>query len=386
MHALRQTIALTGSAIRSIPSRLGASLVTVIGVTTVMAVLVALLSLGEGVQYLAGKNVRADRVAVLSRGAASAPNSILPRDWIATLSDAPGIKKDPQGKPLGTAGTLVQVDVVTKDNQRGNVYLIGMTNPLVYPELRIHAGRFYQPGVHEIIVSKAVRDKYKNMDIGGQISLRGSPWKVVGVFEDVGGFFDLNVFADSESVLSAFGRNAFQQFVAVLDSPAAFAKFKQSVTSNPTLTVDVKTEAESRQDTVKGLKGLLDFISYFVGGLMAIGAACGALSSLYAAVDARRREIATLRAIGFGSGPVVLSVLVEGMVLAVPAAFLGALIAWVLFNGNVVSTVGLTFPLAVTPHLVLVSLFWSLTIALIGGFLPAIRAADLPVATALRAT
>ncbi len=386
MHELRQTMALTGSAIRSIPNRLGASLVTVVGVTTVMAVLVALLSLGEGVKYLAGRNVRADRVVVLSRGAASAPNSILPRDAIGKLSDAPGVKKDPQGKPLATAGTLVQVDVVTKDTQRGNVYLVGMTNPLVYPEIRIRAGRFYQPGVHEIIVSKAVRDKYKNMDIGGEVSLRGSPWKVVGVFEDTGGFFDLNVFADAESVLSAFGRNAFQQFVVILDSPASFETFRKAVTTDPSLSVDVKTEADSRQETVKGFKGLLDFISYFVGGLMAMGAACGALSSLYAAVDSRRREIATLRAIGFGSGPVVVSVLAEGMVLAIPAALLGALIAWLLFNGNVVSTVGLTFPLAVTPHLVVVSLFWSLTIALIGGFLPAVRAADMPVATALRAT
>ncbi len=386
MHELRQTMALTGSAIRSIPNRLGASLVTVVGVTTVMAVLVALLSLGEGVKYLAGRNVRADRVVVLSRGAASAPNSILPRDAIGKLSDAPGVKKDPQGKPLATAGTLVQVDVVTKDTQRGNVYLVGMTNPLVYPEIRIRAGRFYQPGVHEIIVSKAVRDKYKNMDIGGEVSLRGSPWKVVGVFEDTGGFFDLNVFADAESVLSAFGRNAFQQFVVILDSPASFETFREAVTTDPSLSVDVKTEADSRQETVKGFKGLLDFISYFVGGLMAMGAACGALSSLYAAVDSRRREIATLRAIGFGSGPVVVSVLAEGMVLAIPAALLGALIAWLLFNGNVVSTVGLTFPLAVTPHLVVVSLFWSLTIALIGGFLPAVRAADMPVATALRAT
>jgi putative ABC transport system permease protein len=133
------------------------------------------------------------------------------------------------------------------------------------------------------------------------------------------------------------------------------------------------------------MRNLLDFVSYFIGGLMAIGAACGALSSLYAAVDSRTREIATLRALGFGCGPVVISVLTEGLLLALPAALLGATIAWMLFNGNVVSTAGLTFPLAVTPHLVAVSLTWALGIALVGGLLPAIRAAAMPIATALRA-
>jgi putative ABC transport system permease protein len=379
-------MALTATALRSIPNRLGASLVTVIGVTTVMAVLVALLSLGEGVRYLAGKNVRQDRAVVLSRGAVSAPQSFLTREALANISQAAGVKKDPQGKPLATAGTLVQVDVVTRDNQRGNVFLVGMTNRAVYPEIRILEGRFYQTGVHELIVSKSVRERYRDCDIGGHIKLRGYDWTVVGVFEDTGGFFDLNVFGDAETVLSAFGRNGFQQAVVVLDSAAAFDTFKKAVTTDPALSADVQTEAENRLKTIQQLKGLLDFVSYFVGGLMAIGAVCGALSSLYAAVDARRREIATLRAIGFNSGPVVISVLVEGMALAIPAALLGALIAWLLFNGNVVSTVGLTFPLAVTPHLVVISLFWALTIALIGGLLPALRAADLPVATALRAT
>jgi putative ABC transport system permease protein len=133
------------------------------------------------------------------------------------------------------------------------------------------------------------------------------------------------------------------------------------------------------------LKGLLDFISYFVGGIMAIGAICGALASLYAAVDARRREIATLRAIGFGSGPVVFSVLAESLTLALPSALLGAGIAWFLFNGHQVAAVGLTFPLTITFHSLQISIFWSLAIALVGGFLPAIRAARMPVATALRA-
>jgi len=134
------------------------------------------------------------------------------------------------------------------------------------------------------------------------------------------------------------------------------------------------------------LNSLLDFVAYFVGTVMARGAIFGALNSLYASVDARRREIATLRAIGFNSGPIIVSVLLEGMLLALPGAFLGALVAWVLFNGNVVDVAGLIFKLTVTPRLLMISIFWALTIGLIGGSLPAMRAARLPVATALRAT
>jgi len=172
MHPLRQIIALTASAIGSIPSRVGASLVTVIGVATVMAVLVALLSLGEGVTYLAGKNVRQDRAVALSKGAAAA-NSFLTRENIAIIGDAPGVKKDEHGKPLVTAGTLVQVDLITNDSQRGNVFLIGFTNPAVYPEIRVVEGRYYKPGLHELIVSQSVRDRYRDTGIDGHIQLHG---------------------------------------------------------------------------------------------------------------------------------------------------------------------------------------------------------------------
>ena len=152
------------------------------------------------------------------------------------------------------------------------------------------------------------------------------------------------------------------------------------------MAVEVKTSAQSMQDTFGQLNSLLDFVAYFVGTVMASGAIFGALNSLYASVDARRREIATLRAIGFNSGPIIVSVLLEGLVLSLPGAFLGALVAWVLFNGNVVDVAGLIFKLTVTPRLLTISIFWALAIGLIGGSLPAMRAARLPVATALQAT
>jgi putative ABC transport system permease protein len=256
----------------------------------------------------------------------------------------------------------------------------------VWPEIHVIQGRWFQPGLHELIMCEAVRTRFKGFELGGHIRVHGEDWTIVGVFAAWGGLFDNDLVTDTDTLNSALARNNLTTIAVVLDSPSSFDKFKKAVADDPTLDAQAKTEAVASQDLFKGLKGVLDFVSYFVGGIMALGAICGALASLYAAVDARRREIATLRAIGFSSGPVVISVLVEGIVLAVPAALVGAAIAWYLFNGHVVATLGLTFPLTVSLHSVEIAIGWSLAIALLGGFLPAVRAADMPVAIALRAT
>jgi putative ABC transport system permease protein len=224
------------------------------------------------------------------------------------------------------------------------------------------------------------------MGLGDTIKARGTAWKIVGVYKDTGSFFDNSLVADADTVIAAFPHTTYSMLSVILNSPADFQTFKNAVTSDPTLSADVQTDDEANEAVIKGLRGVLDFISYFIASLMGLGAACGALSSLYTAVDSRTREIATLRAIGFGSASVVTSVLAEGMILAIPAALVGAGIAWFLFNGNVVVANGLTFHMTVTPHLVVVSLWWAIGIAAIGGLLPAIKAAALPVATALRAS
>ncbi len=386
MHSLTQTAALSIFGLRSIPARLGASLVTVIGIMTVVAVLLALLSMGEGAQFWETGQARLDRAVVLSHGALSPFASRLTQADIATLSHEPGVKQDPDGTPYVTAGSMVGVDVVTKANERGTLYLLGMTNRRVYPEIHVLAGHWPRAGLHELAVSKVAQRLDQGVEIGDRVRLRGSDWTIVGVFEDAKGVYEQVLFGDGQTVLSAFGRDAYQQFVVMLDSPAAFPRFKQAVLADPSLKVDVYTEVANRETTFKGLRGLLDFVSYFIGTLMAMGAVCAALSSLYASVDARGREIATLRALGFGAVPVFASVLIEGMLLALGAAIIGALIAWLIFNGKVINAEGLTFPLAVSPHLVVVSILWALAIGLIGGLLPAIRAARVPVALAMRET
>ena len=387
MHGFRQSLSLTITAVRSIPERVGASLVTVIGVITVMGVLVTMLALGEGLERLAQTGSRPDRVSVIAAGAQSSLASSVTRSTLDKVIDKPGIRHDAQGKPLVTPVVLMIIDGVTRKNRHGSIgfFAAGPQWRQIWPDVRVVEGRYFEPGLHELLVSQRIRNGFKGMNLGDTVNARGTAWKIVGVYKDTGGFFDNSLVADADTVVAAFPQTTYASLSVILQSPADFKTFKDAVRGDPTLSADVQTDEETSESVIKGLRALLDFISYFIGGLMGIGAACGALSSLYAAVDSRTREIATLRAIGFGSSPVVTSVLVEGLLLALPAAALGAGIAWFLFNGHIVVANGLTFHMTVTPHLVVVSLCWAIAIAMIGGLLPAMRAAQLPVATALRA-
>ena len=388
MTFLKQTAALTATGLRGIAERRGSSLVTVIGVTAVVGVLVSLLAIREGATIFSGNNARPDVVDVISRGATSTAQSVLTRDALAVIERAPGVKHAPDGRPYVTASTLVSVDAMKKDGKRGNVYLVGFTpgSALVQSGVKIIEGRQYRPAVHELTVSDPIRRMYKNMNTGDHLTLLNTEWTIVGVFAGNDSIGDSVLRADADTVMTAFSRNTYQSASVQLDSAGSMQRFKDALTSDPSVTLDVRTSAESMKANFGQLNQLLDFVAYFVGTVMASGAIFGALNSLYASVDARRREIATLRAIGFNSGPIIVSVLLEGMLLALPGAFLGALVAWVLFNGNVVDVAGLIFKLTVTPRLLVISIFWALTIGLIGGSLPALRASRLPVATALRAT
>jgi putative ABC transport system permease protein len=280
------------------------------------------------------------------------------------------------------------IDGVTRKNQHGSIgfFAAGPQWRQIWPYVHVIEGRYFQPGLYELLVSETIRNRFKGVDLGDTVKARGIAWKIVGVYKDTGGFFDNALVADADTVIAAFPNTTYAALSVILNSPADFQTFKNAVTSDPTLSADVQTDQEANETVIKGLRSVLDFISYFIASLMGLGAVCGALGSLYTAVDSRTREIATLRAIGFGAVPVVTSVLAEGLILAIPAALLGAGIAWFVFNGSAVVAGGLTFHMAVTPHLVIVSLFWAIAIAAIGGLLPAIKAAALPVATALRAS
>jgi putative ABC transport system permease protein len=384
----KQTFAVTGMSLSSLPQRIGSSLVTVIGVAAVVAVMVSLLAITAGLMQSATHGSSPDRAIVLSSGATAAYMGQINRQQAAIIGDAPGVLTGPDGKPMADPQATIIVEVVKKkDGGSTNTGILGESLRWLNldPNFKLTEGRQFRPAVRELIVGKSAASQFKDMAVGDKLKLRGSEWTVVGHFTTGGGLAENTLIGDPDTVMAAFDRNAFQSVTVKLQSPGAFQRFKDSLTSNPQLQVDVKRESQYVKDQLAQVTTLLNFVGYFVGVIMAIGATFGAINTMYAAVDSRVREIATLRAIGFGGGAVVISVMVESLLLALPGALLGAAIAWLLFNGSSAQFASISFPLAVTPPLVVLGIVFSLVIGLIGGFLPSIRAARLPVATALRA-
>jgi putative ABC transport system permease protein len=390
MNLFSQIWAVTALSVRALPQRARMSLVIVIGVASAVAVMISLLAVSAGLMKTIGKNDQPDRVIVLSGGSPAEYMGNFSRAQIDMIGDAPGVKKDPTGKPLVQPQAMVIVELNQQsDGTPQNVLLRGTGDEgrrMNKASLHLIAGRMFRPGLHELIAGRASHNQFKNLDVGDRLILRGTEWTVVGIYEDEGGIDENAIAADADTVLSAFNRNAYQSVAVQLDSPASFGRFRDALKSNPQLDVDVKHLTQYYQDQLKSVTSLFDFVGYFVGTVMAIGAVFGALTTMYLAVDARAREIATLRAIGFGGTAVVVSVLVEALLLAIPGALLGIAIAWLLFNNHAIATGGVSFSLAVTPALVETGIIWALAIGFIGGLAPSIRAARLPVATALRAT
>ncbi len=372
----------------SIPARLGLIATIVIGVGCAVGVLVSMLAMGAGAQRQVMGNVRPDRVNVFSVGAQGAMQSSIPRDIAAQIRDLPGIRRNAAGKPI--AMSQIMVFIQARDKVSGakiNFPLIGATQEMTdySPELHLTSGRLFRPGLRELIAGNVCARKFAGFALGDKRPMRGGDWTIVGTFDMGTTEGSCLVFADTEVLMTAFGRNTFNQVAAMLDSPARFAAFADAVKTNPTMHAEVKTEAEVMEQNISQLRGMLNFVSYFVGTIMAVAATLGAVNSLYAVVDSRRRELATLRALGFRAVPVVASILTESILLALPGALLGVGLAWVLFNGLTASPFGFSFHLAVTASTVATGVTWALVMGVLGGFLPALRAARVPVTVALRA-
>jgi len=390
----RQIFAVTLMNLRSVPQRLGTSLVIVVGIAGVVAVLISVLAMATGFRQTVAGSGRQDRAIILRGGSDSELASSLARDATLTILDAPGVSKGANGRPVGSAEAVVIVELPKKGSTSGaNVTLRGVGSEafVLRPEIRLTGGRMFQPGLHELIVGHAAQLQFQGLDVGDHLSIRGGDWTVVGVFESGGDSHESELLADADTVLSAYQRNLFNSVWVLLDSPEAFTAFKDALTANPALSVDVKREPDYYAAQSKQLSTILTFVANFVGGIMAVGAVFGALNTMYSAVSARMVEIATLRAIGFGALPVVVSVFAEAVLLAFAGGVVGALLAWLFFDGNSVSTLGgnftqIVFPLRVSSGLLVLGVVWAIAIGVIGGLFPAIRAARLPIATALRAT
>ncbi len=388
MRSSRQFSALLRMNIAGIGQQVGPAVTIVVGIASAVGVLAAMLAMSVGARRDAMAHVRSDRVILTSVGSQSVGESSIPSEEVSALRDLPGIRRNANGQPIEVLEAQVIVEARRRDGgARIEFPLYGDSSGLadLRPELRVTAGRMFRPGLHELIASSLCAREYAGFDIGDRRTLRGGDWTVVGHF-DQGPEMICTLYTDAGSILAAFGRDSYNDVTVMLQSPSGFDVLVAALKANPRLRVQAEAERELVARTMKGLDGILRFASYFVGAIMAVGATLGAMNSLYALVDIRRRDIATLRAIGFGPGPIVTAVLAESILLAILGALLGAGLAWVFFNGLSASPFGVSFQLAVTPLVVAVGASWALLMGLIGGLLPALRTAHVPVTLAFRAS
>ena len=391
MHVMKQVFAITRMNLQSVPLRPGTSLVVVIGIAGVVGVLVSVLAMVTGLAQVMTSSGRPDRAIVLGTGSSFEILSNLSREATRTILDAPEVRRGSDAKPVASAEALAIVRTVLNDGNSANLPLRGV-GPAIFalrPELRIVEGRAFEPAVRELMVGRSAQRQFRGMQVGSRINLRGSEWTVVGVFESSGDQHEAELITGVETLQSAFRRNAFQSVTVQLESAESFPSFKAALTNDPSLSVDVLRESDYDQQQSKSLTQVLAAVAYLVGGIMALGAAFGAVNSMYTAVSGRAVEIATLRVLGFGPASIAVSVFAEALLLALAGGVVGACMAWLIFNGHVISTNGagvnqLAVPLIVGPRIVALGILWACVIGMIGACFPAIHAARAPLAAALR--
>jgi len=389
MHFFQQASAAIKLSLMSLPARLGASLVVVIGMACAVGAMVSVLSLSTGFIRTATGAGRADRVIVLSQGALSESGSSISRDGAASIADAPGVAKAPDGRQMVSADMLGSVMLRKKSDGFNSFVTVRGVGPeffALHPEIQMSHGRKFRPGTYEVIVGDGAQAAFAGLAEGNQVDLPQGRWIVTGSFKSKNGTGESQLLTDAPTLMSAMRATNFKSVTVELTSPAAFAGFKKALTINPALSVQAIPEPEYLSSQARTLNTVLLLLGYVVGGIMGLGAMFGALNTMYSAVSARRTEIATLRAIGFGGAPVALSVLVESLLLAMAGAVIGVSVAWVAFNNHLHVMAAMVIHLAVTPGLAIGGIVFAILLAAVGGLFPAARAARMPIASALRAT
>ena len=389
---LKQIFSITMLGLRSIPERLGPSLVIVVGIAGVVAVFTALLAMAAGFQSTLESAGRPDVALVLRGGSQAELNSGISREQGTIIKQVPGVAQGPDGRPLASAEVVVIAELMKAGEKTGsNITVRGVEPPAfaLRPQLRIVEGRTFSPGKRELIVGQGVARQFEGVRLGETLRMRGSDWTIVGVFGS-GDAYESELWADVEVAQSTFNRQGYSAIRMQLAGAGDLRTLKDALLADPRVNVDVETEEQYFSGQTKQFRETIGALAGVVTFIMALGAMFAALNTMYAAVGARAREIATLRAIGFRGVPVVASIMLESLILALVGGLLGALAAYVLFNNMAVSTLGanftqVVFRFAVTPTLVAYGLVIAVVIGMIGGFLPALRAARQPVTTALRA-
>jgi putative ABC transport system permease protein len=387
----RQSLAIAWIGLATVPERLGATSVVVVGIAGVVGVLVALQAMAAGFEATLAAAGRDDTVLVLRAGANAELSSALDRPAATLIAQAPGIARDTRDVPIASAEIIVVASVPKRATGTDANLEVRGVGPAVWalrPQVRILSGRRFTPGRRELIVGEGALRQFSGLEIGSRLNLNNQDWRIVGVFAS-GDTHASEVWGDAESLMAAYRRNGFQSVAARLTAPTTIAPLRAALAADPRLRVDVETTRAYYSKQSERLTKVIRSIGTGVAVIMALGAVFGALNTMYAAVANRAREIATLRALGFTGVPVVVAVMLETMTLALAGGALGACIAWGVFNGFTVSTLGsnfsqVVFQFQVTPELMLRGLQWALGIGFVGGLFPALRAATLAVTVALR--
>jgi putative ABC transport system permease protein len=398
-----QIAAVTGMNLRNIPQRWSSSLVAVLGIGGVTLVLIALLSIAAGFQAALEGSGSEDVAIIMRAGSTNELSGGFGSDTVAVVSDAPGIRKASAGKnvdaslvgkPILSPELYVLVDGKLKGKDAStNLPLRGVSPmaPLVRKSFELVEGRMFREGTNEVVVGNGVVQSYDGLDVGKTVRWGGANWTVVGRFTDKAGIAESEVWGDTRVVQQAWRRgNSFQSLRVKLESAAALKTLKDALTKDPRVRVDVKSERAFYVDQQKLMSTIINYVGWTLAVMMGIAALFAALNTLYNAVANRVREIATLRALGFGGFPVMFSVLVEAMILGAVGGLIGGVLALLFLNGMRSSTMNwasfsqMTFAFTVTPQLMMTGIIYGLILTFIAGILPGIRAARLPITAGLR--
>ena len=389
--SLSQAVAITIVNLRSLPRRLTASLVAVVGIAGVVVVLVSVLSIAKGFRATLQAGGDPLTAIVMSSGSEEMASS-LSRESVQLVKDAPGIRQGEHG-PLGSAELFVIVNHPKKSTRTtANVALRGIepSGFEVRRQVRIVEGRSFEPGRNEIVVGRAAARQFEALEVGRSVKWGANAWTIVGVFEASGSIWESELWCDVTVLQPAYRRTAFNSVHVRLETHERFGAFKDALAKDPRLDVAVFRESDYYAEQSKATTRLITTLGFSIATLMAAGAVFGAVNTMHTAVAARTREIATLRALGFGGMPVAVSVLAESIGLAVVGGVVGGSVAWALLDGHQTTTLNwqsytqVAFAFAVTPVLLVEGVIYAIAIGVVGGLLPAIHAARAPVAAALR--
>ncbi|MCC4616444.1 ABC transporter permease [Xanthomonas campestris pv. asclepiadis] len=387
----RLSLAAARIGIATLPQRWGASSVIVVGIAGVVGVLVAMLAMGQGFQATLNSTGDDTTAIVLRGGSQAETNSVITRELVPLVSSLPGIAADARGRPLLSPELSQVVNIASKSDGtdvNAQVRGVGEQAWAVHAKVRLVQGRRFTTGLREIVVGKGALNQFRGLELGRTLTLGSQQWTVVGVFAS-GDAHDSELWTDAQTLATTYNRSAYQSISVRTTGKAGFSQFKTAMAADPRLKLDVETTRAYYGKQGGGLNRLISILGTVIGAIMAVGAVFGALNTMYAAVATRAREIATMRAIGFRGTPVIMALMLETMLLALLGGLLGGLIAWAIFNGYSVSTLGsnfsqIVFQFKVSPELLWSGLKWALGIGLVGGLFPALRAARLPITTALR--